>query len=50
MWNSIRIDGDLVSTAFAKWYEGLGADRTGTPRKRLWEQGQPYKCDACCTP
>jgi len=48
-WNSIRIDGDLVSTAFAKWYAGLDAPG-GLPPKRVWKQGQPYPCDACCKP
>eukprot|EP01046_Picozoa_sp_COSAG06_P003380 COSAG06_NODE_131_length_22532_cov_12.428387_17_plen_110_part_00 len=23
-WNTIRIDGDLVSVAMQKWYEGIG--------------------------
>ncbi|KAL1519519.1 hypothetical protein AB1Y20_023034 [Prymnesium parvum] len=45
-WNSIRIDGDLISTAFAKWYSSL--DVKGS--KRVWRQGKPYPCDDCCKP
>mmetsp|Transcript_36011 Transcript_36011/g.108183 ORF Transcript_36011/g.108183 Transcript_36011/m.108183 type:complete len:397 (+) Transcript_36011:38-1228(+) len=45
-WNSIRIDGDLVSTAIQKWYEGLGTPNN----KKLWNQDKPYPCTACCTP
>jgi len=50
MWNSIRIDGDLVSVAFQKWYEGLGRPAVTPPKKRVWQQGQPFKCDKCCKP
>ena len=50
MWNQIRIDGELVSTAFAKWYDGLGPAGESKPPKRIWKQGKPYKCDACCKP
>lgn len=58
MWNQIRIDGDLVSTAFAKWYAGIDGrvtrrsvrEAAAAPTKRLWKQGKPYKCDACCKP
>ena len=45
-WNSIRIDGDLVSTAIQKWYNGIGSPNN----KKLWNQGQKYPCDACCKP
>jgi len=51
-WDGIRIDGDVVSSAFQQWYEGLGV----TPRrgarsstKRVWQQGESYKCDSCCS-
>jgi len=50
MWNQIRIDGELVSTAFAKWYDGLGAKGEAIPPKTVWAQGKDYKCDACCKP
>ena len=33
-WNQIRIDGDLISDAFAKWYDGLG--KPGN--KAVWNQ------------
>jgi hypothetical protein len=46
MWNQIRIDGDLVSVAFQKWYDGLENPKA----KRVWAQDKPYKCDACCQP
>jgi hypothetical protein len=45
-WNLIRIDGDLVSRAVQRWYNSLGQEGS----KRLWNQGQPWKCAACCTP
>jgi len=45
-WNSIRIDGDLVSTAMAKWYIGIGS----AGNKRLWNQDKPFPCEACCKP
>merc|ERR1711865_77874 len=45
-WNSIRIDGDLVSAAIQKWYDGIG--KAGN--KVLWNQNKPYQCDACCKP
>jgi len=45
-WNSIRIDGDLISGAFQKWYNGVGTPGS----KKLWNQNQPYPCDACCKP
>lgn len=48
MWNQIRIDGELVSVAFAKWYDGLGKDGTKVPPKALWRQGEAYECKACC--
>ncbi len=48
-WNHIRIDGVLVSEAFAKWYAGLDQP-AGSGDKRLWRQGKPFKCDECCTP
>ena len=43
-WNSIRIDGDLVSAAMEKWYAGIGTPGS----KKLWNQDKPYPCDACC--
>ena len=49
-WNRIRIDGDLVSVALQKWYDSLGKAADKRPKKRLWNQGKPYKCDACCSP
>ena len=45
-WNQIRIDGDLVSTAFAKWYDGLDDPKA----KRAWVQGKDYPCKECCAP
>jgi len=45
-WNSIRIDGDLVSVALQKWYNGIG--KAGN--KKLWNQNKAYPCDACCKP
>lgn len=45
-WNSISIDGDLVSEAIQTWYNGIG--HAGS--KKLWNQNQAYPCDACCTP
>lgn len=45
-WNSIRIDGDLVSVAMQKWYNGIG--KPGN--KRLWNQNKAYPCEACCKP
>lgn len=44
--NEIRIDGDLVSGAIQKWYEGIGTPNN----KKLWNQNKPYPCDACCKP
>merc|ERR1712187_608094 len=45
-WNSIRIDGDLVSVALQKWYNGIGS----LSNKKLWNQNQEYPCAACCKP
>jgi hypothetical protein len=45
-WNSISIDGDLVSVALKKWYDGIG--KPGS--KKLWNQAKPYPCAACCKP
>jgi len=45
-WNSIRIDGDLVSVAFQKWYDGIGVKGS----KKVWNQGKVYPCAACCKP
>lgn len=45
-WNSIRIDGDLISDALQKWYDGIGVKGS----KKLWNQNQPFPCDACCKP
>jgi len=45
-WDTIRIDGDLVSDAFAKWY----ASHTDATAKKLWNQDEKYPCDACCKP
>jgi hypothetical protein len=45
-WNTIRIDGDLVSTAIQKWYEGIGVQGS----KKLWNQNKPYPCASCCKP
>jgi len=50
MWDSIRIDGELVSTAVAKWYDGLGQSGELIPPKTLWTQKKAYKCDDCCKP
>ena len=50
MWDQIRIDGELVSTAFQKWYEGLGARGEDVPIKRTWKQGLPFRCYGCCYP
>lgn len=46
MWNSIRIDGQLVSEAFAQWYDSIGTKKP----KTVWKQGEDYPCDACCKP
>ncbi|CAJ1419907.1 unnamed protein product [Effrenium voratum] len=46
LWNSIRIDGDLVSVAVKKWYEGLDEK----DNKRLWNQHKPFPCKDCCHP
>lgn len=48
-WDQIRIDGELVSTAFAKWYAGLDAPAAAKP-KRAWVAGKPFGCKGCCTP
>lgn len=45
-WNSIRIDGDLVSTAIQKWWGSIGVPGA----KKLWNQNKPYPCTACCSP
>jgi len=45
-WNSIRIDGDLVSVALQKWYNGIGS----ASNKKLWNQNQAYPCASCCKP
>jgi len=46
MWNYIRIDGDLVSSALQKWYYGLGEPGN----KRLWNQNRAFPCYDCCWP
>ena len=46
MWNQIRIDGQLVSEAFAQWYDSIGTKKP----KTVWKQGEAYPCDACCKP
>ena len=43
-WNEITIDGQTVSRALAEFYAGFA--RPGA--KRVWSQGKPYPCDACC--
>merc|ERR1719201_566151 len=45
-WNSIKIDGDLVSVAIQKWYNGIGQPNN----KKLWNQNKPYPCNDCCKP
>jgi len=45
-WNQIRIAGQLVSDAFAQWYDKLGEKKA----KTVWKQGQKYPCDTCCQP
>merc|ERR1712166_141361 len=45
-WNTIRIDGDLVSVAIQKWYDTIGVPGA----KKLWNQNKPYPCDSCCKP
>eukprot|EP01062_Namystynia_karyoxenos_P077487 TRINITY_DN781_c0_g1_i1.p1 TRINITY_DN781_c0_g1~~TRINITY_DN781_c0_g1_i1.p1 ORF type:complete len:395 (+),score=140.66 TRINITY_DN781_c0_g1_i1:63-1247(+) len=45
-WNSISIDGQLVSQAIKTWYEGIGQAKS----KKLWRQGKPYECTECCKP
>lgn len=45
-WNEITIDGDLVSVAIQKWWEGIGTPGS----KKLWNQNKNYPCDACCKP
>ena len=42
----LGVDGDLVSVAFQKWYDGLDSPKA----KRVWAQDKPYKCDSCCKP
>ena len=50
-WNSIRINGDLVSVAMAKWYDNIGKFTAGAPGPdRVWNQDKPYECTACCKP
>ena len=34
-WNTIRIDGDLVSAAMQKWYEGIGKPGSKKVRARV---------------
>ena len=48
-WNDIRIDGQLVSEAFAQWYDAVGTKGPKKP-KRIWKQDQAYPCDRCCKP
>jgi hypothetical protein len=43
-WNMIRIEGDLISTAFQTWYDGIGMNGS----KKTWVQGKSYPCDECC--
>jgi len=45
-WNTIRIDGDLISDAFQKWYNGIGVEGS----KKIWNQNQAYPCSVCCKP
>ena len=45
-WNSIQIDGDLVSGAIQKWYNGIGQEGN----KVFWNENKKYPCDACCKP
>lgn len=40
MWGKIRVEGDVIADAFAKWYQD--------PSKQLWLQNDTYPCDACC--
>merc|ERR1711972_877446 len=47
-WNSIRIDGDVVSVAIQKWYAGIGDPLRG--KKKLWNQNKPFPCPECCKP
>ena len=43
-WDTIRIDGDVVSVAIQKWWNSIGVAGV----KKLWNQNKPYPCDACC--
>ena len=43
--DDIIIDGDIVHVAFWKWWNNTLA---GKPTKQLWQQGKPFRCDACC--
>jgi hypothetical protein len=54
-WNSIRIDGQLVSDAFSEWYKAVGvgaeegAAQSQPEAKKLWNQDKPFPCQACCS-
>ena len=42
-WDAIRIDGALVHEALGEFYASVGKGG-----KRVWAQGRPYPCAACC--
>ena len=44
-WDEIIIDGDIVHVAFWRWWNNTLARK---PTKQLWQQGKPFRCDACC--
>jgi hypothetical protein len=42
-WGDITIDGQTVAQALQTFYDSVGQQG-----KRLWAQGKPYPCVACC--
>lgn len=42
-WGEITIDGQTVAQALQTFYNSIGKQG-----KRLWAQGKPYPCPACC--
>jgi hypothetical protein len=43
-WGQITIDGQTVAQALQTFYDSIGKQG-----KRLWAQGRPYPCAACCS-
>ena len=42
-WGEIAIDGQTVAQALQTFYDSIGKQG-----RRLWAQGRPYPCAACC--